>query len=242
MPDASLLQPEATMASRPLPGGGPALAPPARQSRSPGRGRTPAPLPPVPAGARAAAAAAAAAADEADSGRKPPGEPCCPMTPKPLSGVMGSWHICLLIAYIIICLVAAFDDGWYEVSYSANPNIEPCAMPLSDCTLNACKPKEVRTGSALANIADCQGFTLAKACFLLAALYGLLCILFLAGLSCGHTGELDATNKQLAGQIYITRLFLCARSRPMLAPRSRFLPGPSSSCSARRSQRNCRSG
>ena len=34
----------------------------------------------------------------------------------------------------------------YEVSYSANPTIEPCQMPLADCTINACKPKEFRTG------------------------------------------------------------------------------------------------
>ena len=34
----------------------------------------------------------------------------------------------------------------WQVSYSANPNIEPCQMPLSDCTLGACREQQRRTG------------------------------------------------------------------------------------------------
>jgi hypothetical protein len=37
------------------------------------------------------------------------------MHSKPAQGLFGRWYACLLLVYMVVCLVASFGDGWYQV-------------------------------------------------------------------------------------------------------------------------------
>ncbi len=70
-------------------------------------------------------------------------------------------------------------QGWYKVRYSPDMTVPTCSMPLSECTLAACKPGVKRTGYV--GEGDCSTQQYAQMLFILAAIYALCYLMFISG-------------------------------------------------------------
>ena len=71
-------------------------------------------------------------------------------------------------------------QGWYKVRYSPDMTVPICSMPLSECTLAACKPGVKRTGYV--GEGDCSTQQYAQLLFILAAIYALCYVMFISGI------------------------------------------------------------
>lgn len=107
-------------------------------------------------------------------------EVCCLLQKREMT-YKGSVPVVAVLVFTFYCWYAAFSDGWYHFRYTANPTVDPCSLPLWDCGLSACKPKDVRTGFQYT--ADCTGFSAAMTFFILAGIYGVVFLLYTAGVA-----------------------------------------------------------
>lgn len=86
---------------------------------------------------------------------------------------------CCIIGYAIFCSLAAFTRGWYSVRYSPDSSVETCSMPLWECSLSACKPKDSHTGYH--GEGECSQQQFAQVMFLFAAIYAMCYLFFISG-------------------------------------------------------------
>ena len=122
--------------------------------------------------------------------------------------------VCITI-YMAFCFVTAFMRGWYTVTYSPSITVEPCSLPLWDCSLAACKPEDTHTGYH--GVGECGKFGAAQVFFVLAAVYAMCYLFFISGILSGEV-------RKWTGGDFSGCCLTSSESYPPCMPGERHLP------------------